>query len=280
MNIEFESISFRYENKLPTSDMVINDISLNVGPGEFIGIVGPSGSGKTTLLQHFTGLLKPSAGRVLADGNDIFSKGFNQNRLRRKVGVVFQFPESQIFEETVYDDIAFGPRNFFVEEMEIERRAVETCRILGLDLQSLRNRSPFNLSEGEKRRVALAGIVVMDPEILVLDEPTACLDASGVRQVRNMLAEMFGMGKTIVLVSHDLDFVARMCRRIVALKSGVVIFDGEKQAFFKNRDLLNRLGFREPKIYRYYNKINAMLKRDNSSASKIDEIMSVFGVLK
>ena len=279
MNIEFEGISFRYENKLPSSDMVINDISLKVGQGEFIGIVGPSGSGKTTLLQHFTGLLKPGTGRVLADGEDIFSKGFDQNGLRRKVGVVFQFPESQIFEETVYDDIAFGPRNFNVEEMKIERRATETCSILGLDLQALKSRSPFNLSEGEKRRVALAGIVVMDPEILVLDEPTACLDASGVRQVRHLLSEMYGMGKTIVLVSHDLDFVAGMCRRIVALQYGAVIYDGEKQAFFRNRDLLNRLGFREPKIYRYYNKINTMLKRDNNSTSKIDEIMSFFGVL-
>lgn len=278
MKIVFEKVSFYYDNKLPTTKPVLKEVSLEIGENEFIGIVGPSGSGKTTLLQHFTGLLEPTSGRVLFDGDDIFSKNYNLNSLRGKIGVVFQFPESQLFEESVYDDIAFGPRNYQVPEDEIEQRAGEVCEMLGLDFSSVRNRSPFTLSEGEKRRVALAGIVVMEPDFLILDEPTACLDASGVKQVQKLLSQLSRDGKTIVLVSHDLEFVARMCERIVVLKNGIICYDGLKPGFFKNKDMLHNLSFDEPRLLYYYNKIKDLRMPNGRSVLTIDEIRSRIGV--
>lgn len=280
MKIEFEKVSFHYDNKLPKTRPVLKEISLEIGEREFVGIVGPSGSGKTTLLQHFTGLLKPTSGCVLFDGNDIFSKNYDQYALRKKIGVVFQFPESQLFEETVYDDIAFGPRNYQVPEAEIELMAKNVCEMLGLDLPSIRTRSPFSLSEGEKRRVALAGIVVMDPNFLILDEPTACLDAFGVKQVRKLLSQLSREGKTIILVSHDLDFVAKICERILVLKEGAVCYDGLKPGFFENKNLLHSLAFEEPRLLRYYHKMRELGLAGDRSINTIDEIRSLIGVLK
>jgi len=166
MEIRFVNVKFYYNNKLPNIMPALDDINLTIDSNEFIGIIGPSGSGKTTLVQHFTGLLQPTEGMVLIDGVGISQDKSNLDLIRKQVGIVFQFPEAQLFEETVYDDVAFGPRNFGLPEDEIEERLKDTFNLIGVDFERMKTRSPFRLSEGEKRRIALAGIIAMNPEVL------------------------------------------------------------------------------------------------------------------
>ncbi len=258
MMLKLQDVSFYYDNKLPSPKMVLNKVNLEFGEREFVGIIGPSGSGKTTLIQQFTGLLKPTAGQILIDGINLWSSHIDMDQIRKRIGIAFQFPESQLFEDTVYDDVAFGPRNYGVDENQIEQRAKEIFRLIGIDFDDLKLRPPFKLSEGEKRKVALAGIIVMDPDVLALDEPTACLDAAGVRKIEMLLNELFNLGKSIILISHNLDFIAKSCHRIVFLKDGVVLFDGSKTRFFEEEQWIRQLNLDEPRCVRLSRKLHEL----------------------
>lgn len=248
MEIRLENVWYRYNGVLAPDAPVLQDVSLTIRQGEFVGLVGRSGSGKTTLLQHFTGLLVPSRGRVLVNGVDVNQRGVDLADIRRRIGLVFQFPEMQLFEETVAKDVAFGPRNLGLPEEAVEERVRTALNQVGLDPGVFWNRNPHRLSEGEKRRVALAGVLAMQPEVLVLDEPTAGLDPRGTATIEGILADLHKRGKTIVLVSHNMDLVARRCQRVVALQHGKVVFDGPKEVFFQDDRLVGELGLKLPRL--------------------------------
>ncbi len=250
MNITLDRVTFRYKSPASSAEPVLKNISLNIAQGDFLAIIGLSGSGKTTLMQHFTGLLCPDAGRVLADGEDIHAKGFSLSRLRRRIGLVFQFPERQLFAETVFKDVAFGPRNMKLDEQSIARRVAESLASIGLDADTYSERPPWQLSGGEKRRVALAGVLAMAPDCLALDEPTVALDRNGRDSVKRFLREFHHSGKTVVLISHDLELVSEMCSRVAILKEGAIHFDGDVQTLWREKEILKSAGFPMPRTRR------------------------------
>ncbi|MDZ7338001.1 MAG: ATP-binding cassette domain-containing protein [candidate division KSB1 bacterium] len=254
MRVTFEQVCYRYRQTVPEGRLALDHVSLEIGDQEFVALVGPSGSGKTTLIQHFTGLLRPTSGRVLVDGRPFPARGPELTALRRRIGLVFQFPEFQLFEETVEADVAFGPRNLGLAEQEVRARVERALRTVGLDPASVALRSPHRLSEGEKRRVALAGVLAMDPEMLVLDEPTAGLDPAGVRRIAQILADFHQAGKTIVLVSHNIDLVYTLARRVIVLAEGRIRFDGSREELLHHEELLLRHGLMLPRLVRVLRK--------------------------
>ncbi|MFQ5823051.1 MAG: ATP-binding cassette domain-containing protein [bacterium] len=248
MNIKIENLYFKYKTLGVSSNYALEDINLIINDGEFLALVGPSGSGKSTLLQHFTGLLKPDKGRILVDGLDILAKDTSLTKLRRRIGLVFQFPETQLFEETVFDDVAFGPQNLGLPSDEIKLRVKEALNRVDLNFQKYKSRSPIQLSEGEKRKAAIAGILAMKPEFLALDEPTAGLDSKGVQAVIRILKNLHVQGKSILLISHNLDLVNSLVERIVLLKAGKICFDGHKRDLFNSHQILESIGMALPRI--------------------------------
>jgi energy-coupling factor transport system ATP-binding protein len=263
MNIRFEKVWFAYENlsgsptNSPTSQL--QDISFEIGPGELVGVVGRSASGKTTLMQLFNGLLLPTRGRILVDAEDINSPDYDLVALRRRLGVVFQFPETQLFAATVEEEIAFGPQQQQLSSEEITLRVAEVLQAVGLD-EAMRRRNPFTLSQGEKRRVALASVLAMRPEVLVLDEPTASLDAAGVNEVRRILQNWHVAKKTLVIISHDVDLIARLCARVLVLERGELLFDGETKALWGSaqpHEVLRQAGLPLPRTERLRRRLAA-----------------------
>jgi energy-coupling factor transport system ATP-binding protein len=257
MRLEVKNVHFTYMQGTPIAQRALRDVSLSIDQGEFLGIIGPTGSGKSTLIQHLNGLLLPTAGKVLADGQDISKRNFDLRELRQKVGLLFQFAEQQLFEETVLADIAFGPRNIGVAESEISGRVRESMDAVGLDF-SLRDRSPFTLSGGEMRRVAMAGVLAMRPQILVLDEPLAGLDTQGKELV---LSQLVGLhkekGLTIVLVTHDIDTLASLATRIAVLSEGKVVLDGKPEYVFAQEGLLTEIGLDVPQLSKIMGSLRA-----------------------
>ncbi|MFQ5674258.1 MAG: ATP-binding cassette domain-containing protein [bacterium] len=247
MHLQIENLSFQYDFFGTRSNPVLRNIHLNISQGDFIALVGSSGSGKTTLMQHLTGLLKPQEGRILVDGENIWAKHFDRSELRRKIGLVFQFPEAQLFEESVFSDIAFGPQNLGLSEKEVRKRVTEAMETVGLDPTSFRDRLPFNLSEGEKRRAAIAGVLAMQPLFLALDEPTAGMDHAGVNAIKHILQNYHRQGKTVLLISHNLDFVSALVQRLVVIHQGAILFDDDKDKLFDNPTLLKKAGLAIPR---------------------------------
>ena len=246
--LELKNICYTYGVGTPFEKKAVNDVSFSVNKGELIGIIGHTGSGKSTLVQMLNGLMKPTSGQVLLDGVDIWDKPKEIRKIRFKVGMVFQYPEYQLFEETVYKDIAFGPTNKGLSAEEIDKEVRRAARFTGLK-DELLDKSPFDLSGGEKRRAAIAGVIAMDPDVLVLDEPTAGLDPMG-RDV--LLSQIVRYHKerqnTILLVSHSMEDIARVADRIVVMnKSKLVMFD-ETQKVFARGDELGKIGLRIPQI--------------------------------
>lgn len=246
--LELKNICYTYGVGTPFEKKAVNDVSFSVNKGELIGIIGHTGSGKSTLVQMLNGLMKPTSGQVLLDGVDIWDKPKEIRKIRFKVGMVFQYPEYQLFEETVYKDIAFGPTNKGLSAEEIDKEVQRAARFTGLK-DELLDKSPFDLSGGEKRRAAIAGVIAMDPDVLVLDEPTAGLDPMG-RDV--LLSQIVRYHKerqnTVLLVSHSMEDIARVADRIVVMnKSKLVMFD-ETQKVFARGDELEKIGLRIPQI--------------------------------
>jgi energy-coupling factor transport system ATP-binding protein len=248
MKIRFEDVCYHYNSKLPEKNLVLKDINLEIAGGEFVGIIGPSGSGKTTLLQHFTGLLRPTSGKIYVDGQDIGRKDYPVAELRKRIGLVFQFPESQLFEETVYLDVAFGPTMLNLSEDEINMRVNEALKLVGMKTERVKDRSPHHLSEGEKRRVAIAGVLAMAPEVLILDEPTACLDPAGVRTMIQILKQLHVNGTTIIMITHNLDVIVQLAQRIIVLKEGQVCYDGDRKNIFGDSNFLISLDLEPARI--------------------------------
>lgn len=251
MPVETIDLTHVYMPGTPRAIAAVDGISLAIGAGEAVGIMGPTGSGKSTLVQHFNGLLRPTSGRVLVDGNDLWARGKADLRgVRRKVGLIFQFPEHQLFEETVFDDIAFGPRNLRLPEEEIKARVAEAMDIVGLgqdQAAAIGRRSPFGLSGGQMRRVAIAGVLAMKPSILVLDEPTAGLDPRGRQGLLDTLLRLHhDSGLTLVVVSHNMEDLARLVDRVVVMDQGRVDFDGPTRQVFSQSDRLRALGLDAP----------------------------------
>lgn len=223
--IRAEDICYRYNPGLPTERVALRQASLSIRRGELVGLVGPIGSGKSTLVQHLNALLRPSSGRVLLDGRSLSDKEQNLQKLRQKVGLVFQFPERQLFEETVYDDVAFGPRNLNLPDQEVDRSVREALQLVGLNVDRFAQRSPFDLSGGEQRRVAIAGVLALGPEVLILDEPFVGLDPIGCEQIIKILWQLRRQGVAIVLITHHMDLVVALADRLVVMKEGTVVED-------------------------------------------------------
>ena len=246
--LELKNLSYVYGTGTPFEKTAVNNLSLSIEKGEFIGIMGHTGSGKSTLVQMLNGLMKPTSGQVLLDGEDIWANLKDIRKIRFKVGMVFQYPEYQLFEETVAKDIAFGPTNMGKSGAELEKAVNDAARFTGLK-DELLEKSPFDLSGGEKRRAAIAGVIAMNPEVLVLDEPTAGLDPMGRDVLLSQIVQYHKERKnTVILVSHSMEDIARVADKIIVMnKSNLVMFDKTKEVFSKGREL-EKIGLRVPQI--------------------------------
>ena len=253
--IKLENVSYTYMKGGPFEKKALDNVSLEVRPGEFIGVIGHTGSGKSTMIQMLNGLLKPSEGRVFIDGTDINDKGVNLRDIRFKVGLVMQYPEYQLFEETVLKDISFGPANMGLPREEVEERARFAANMVGLN-DSLLEKSPFDLSGGQKRRAAIAGVLAMEPKILILDEPTAGLDPAGRYELLFKIRDMHKrMNLTVLLVSHSMEDVAKLADRILVMNGGhVEMFDTPDKVFCKS-GRLQEIGLNVPQITRVMDRL-------------------------
>lgn len=249
MPIVIEKVSHVYMPGSPFMTAALQDISLRIEDGQFVGIIGHTGSGKSTLIQHINGLLRPTQGRVLVDGIDTSVKGEEMIRLRRKVGLVFQYPEHQLFEETVSRDVGFGPHNMGLSEQEVQRRVDDALRQVGLDRAAVGEKSPFELSGGQRRRVAIAGVLAMEPSILILDEPSAGLDPRGRREVLALVNSIHETRHiTVILISHYMDEVAQVAQRVLVMDHGKVAMDGTPAEIFMRTAQLRSIGLDVPAV--------------------------------
>ncbi len=245
--IEFNDVRYIYMEGSPFETIALDGVSLKVDAGEFVGIIGHTGSGKTTLVQHINALLKPKSGTVTVKGIETSTEKKRLNELRKTVGLVFQYPEYQLFEENVVKDIAYGPKNLGMDENEIDRRVKTALSQVGLDIEKVGHKSPFELSGGQKRRVAFAGVLAMEPDILILDEPTAGLDPQGRKEVLELLRQLNSeKNMTIIMISHYMDEIAYVCSKVLVMDSAnVIMYDSPKEVF-RHYDKLNNLGLDVP----------------------------------
>ena len=247
MPIQVEHLTHTYMTDSPFAATALEDVSLTIEDGELIGLLGHTGSGKTTLVQHLNGLLKPTSGKVVVDGLDITEKDVSLLEVRRRVGLVFQYPEYQLFEETVAKDVAFGPKNLGLSEQEVDERVRYALQEVGLVYEDIAERSPFELSGGQMRRVAIAGVLAMRPKTLILDEPTAGLDPAGRRSILGMIRELHAAGGlTVVMVSHNMDDISSLATRLVVMSRGRMVLTGEPRQVFQHRELLSSIGLGIP----------------------------------
>lgn len=258
MPIQFEKVSHHYNAGTQFAYVALDNIDLTLNEGKVTAVIGATGSGKTTLVQHLNALLLPTTGKitVLDRVIDSAEKPKKLKELRKKVGLVFQFPEYQLFEETIEKDICFGPKNFGISEQEAKQRAREVIRLVGLD-ESFLQKSPLDLSGGQKRRVAIAGILAMDPDVLVLDEPTAGLDPQGAQQMMSLFMNLNKkMNKTVLVVTHDMEHVLNYCDEVVVVKDGKIVIHVKVEEFFKDTALLNELHILPPSVIRFREMLN------------------------
>ena len=249
MSIKIENLTHIYMPKTPFEKKALDDVNLYIEDGEFIALIGHTGSGKSTLIQHLNGLLEPSSGKILVDNIDITQNGVKLSDIRKKVGLVFQYPEYQLFEETIEKDIAFGPTNLGLSQEEILVRVKRAMEMVGLDYEKYKDVSPFELSGGQKRRVAIAGVIAMEPKVLILDEPTAGLDPKGREDILDQIKKLHDEYKmTIILVSHSMEDVGKLAKRIIVMNHGKVALQGEPKDVFKEIDTLEEIGLGVPQV--------------------------------
>ncbi|MFZ7104442.1 MAG: energy-coupling factor transporter ATPase [Peptococcaceae bacterium] len=258
MPIEINNLYHTYQIGTPYEAHALQDIQLKIAEGEFIGLIGHTGSGKSTLVQHLNGLLKPSSGEIIIDGINIGKKGVKLKDIRNKVGLVFQYPEHQLFEETVLRDVSFGPLNLGLPEDEVTKRVKEALEMVNLNYDQVKDQSPFNLSGGQKRRVAIAGVLAMEPKYLILDEPTAGLDPRGRDEILaqiKILHEQLNI--TIILVSHSMDDVAKLAGRLIVMHRGQIELQGSPYEVFQKTETLKEIGLGVPTVSLLMKKLKA-----------------------
>lgn len=247
MQLQFEQVTHTYQAGSPFQSTAIRDVSLTLGSGELTALIGHTGSGKSTLAQHMNALLAPTSGRVLLDGKDINQKGVSKKETRQRIGLVFQYAETQLFEETVAKDVAFGPKNLGLSQAEIDARVKEALHRVGLP-EEIAEKSPFELSGGQMRRAAIAGVIAMRPEMLVLDEPAAGLDPMGREDMLALVRSFHQAGTSIVMISHSMDDVARLAHRIIVMDQGQVALDGPAEEVFQDAERLNQMDLDVPQV--------------------------------
>lgn len=248
MSIILDHVNYVYGEGTPLAVNALNDICLEIPEGQFVGVIGHTGSGKSTLMQHLNGLMTATSGRIYFNGEDIYDKDYNMKKLRSKVGLVFQYPEHQLFEIDVFTDVCFGPKNLGLEKKEVELRAYDALKKVGL-ADEFFYQSPFDLSGGQKRRVAIAGVLAMKPEVLILDEPTAGLDPKGRDEILNQIKQLQTQtGLTILLVSHSMEDVAEYVDRIIVMNKGSVMYDDIPREVFKHYQELEAVGLAAPQV--------------------------------
>ena len=256
--IELRQLTHIYSQGTPFEHVALENVDLTVAPGEYLAVIGRTGSGKSTLMQHLNGLLRPTSGQVLFEGEDIWGSKERTRQVRFQVGLVFQYPEYQLFEETVYRDIAFGPTNMGLDQAEVDRRVRQAARFVGLSDHTL-EKSPFDLSGGQKRRVAIAGVIAMEPKVLILDEPTAGLDPAGTAQILgNIRAYHREKKAAIILVSHSMNEVAREAQRLVVFREGTIPYSGTPQEVFSHGPELEQMGLGVPEMTRVFARLRDM----------------------
>ena len=281
MPITADHLTYIYGGNKNLITTAVDDISVTIDDGQFIGLIGHTGSGKTTFLQLLSGLIKPASGTVLIDGEDIFDKKFNLHSIRGKVGIVFQYPEHQLFEETVFKDVCYGPKNMGLEKEEIKRRAKEALNLVGIS-EEVYTQSPFELSGGQKRRVAIAGVLSMNPKIMILDEPTAGLDPAGRKEILGLVEKLCREQKmTIILVSHSMDDVAEYADRILVINDGKLALDATPREVFNHKEELESYGLSLPQVTKAMVRLKESGIPVNTDAITVEEALSeILKVLK
>ena len=278
--LEVKNLSHIYSVGTPFQHVALENVNFSVERGEFIGIIGHTGSGKSTLIQHLNGLLKPTSGTVMLDGKDIWESKATTRQSRFRVGLVFQYPEYQLFEETVYKDIAFGPKNMGLDAQEIDRRVRQAANFVGITDQQL-NASPFDLSGGQKRRVAIAGVIAMEPEVLILDEPTAGLDPQGREDIlQNIQAYRDAKNATIMMVSHSMNDVARLTQRLLVMNGSHLAMDGTPEEVFARAEELVEMGLDIPEITRVFlalKKVGMNVKPVYTQEAAVSQLLAMKG---
>ena len=274
MSVKFEQVSHTYSNNTPFSYMALKDINLDIPKGSFTAIIGHTGSGKSTLIQHINALLLPTQGKVQV--NDFIIEATNVpkglKQLKKMAGLVFQFPEYQLFEDTIEKDIIFGPKNFGIDEQQAKEAARKVIKAVGLD-ESYLQKSPFDLSGGQKRRVAIAGILVMDPDVLVLDEPTAGLDPQGAKEMMDLFKTLNNQGKTVVIVTHDMNHVLNYCDFAVVMNKGEIVKKGTVDEIFKDASYLENLSIDLPVITHFIYELNQQGFHIDPSIKEIEQLV-------
>lgn len=281
MQIIFDHVDYIYGCGTKFEKHALRDISFKIDKGEFIGLIGHTGSGKSTLIQHMNGLIRATGGTIYYNGEDIYDKGYNMSRLRSKVGLVFQYPEHQLFETTVYKDVSFGPRNLKLDKLEVDLRTYEALKMVGIG-EDLIDASPFELSGGQKRRVAIAGILAMKPEVLVLDEPTAGLDPRGRDEILDQIARLHRESNiTIILVTHSMEDVANYVDRILVMNDGSLVMDQDTKNVFARYKELEKIHLAAPQVTYVMNTLKERGFSVNTEITTVEEAKNeILKVLK
>jgi len=271
LQIVFDNINYVYSSGTAFEQYALKDINLKISKGEFIGLIGHTGSGKSTLIQHMNGLIKASSGGIYYEGQNIYDSNYSMRELRSKVGLVFQYPEHQLFETTVFKDVCFGPKNLGLDKLEVELRAYEALKMVGIG-EDLLDASPFELSGGQKRRVAIAGILAMRPEVLILDEPTAGLDPMGRDEILGQVANLHKeKGLTVILVTHSMEDVAKYVDRILVMNKGNLVMDQETRKVFARYKELEEMYLAAPQVTYITNELKAKGLDINTDATTVAE---------
>lgn len=278
--LQVKDLTHTYGGSTPFINDAVSNVSFEINEGEIVGIIGHTGSGKSTLVQHLNGLLKPSEGTVLFEGGDIWENPKEIRKIRSLVGLVFQYPEYQLFEETVKADIAFGPKNMGLSGEELEKRVFDICSLIGIKDEYL-DKSPFDLSGGEKRRVAIAGVLAMNPKVIIFDEPTAGLDPKGREEVMEIIKSYRkAYGATVIIISHSMEDIASLCDRVLVMNKGSLVFFDTVENVFKNKEALREIGLNVPIVTRVFEELSALGVKVPSNVYTVEKAIEALKAVK